>query len=95
MVLKFRPVGYTSHGIAHLHKKKKNFDLVDPVYASMPNDIVCVSLSEMSSTSQKHKNFVSEPMGQKVVGDLAGIGAVLGSRLIDEGFDKVRSPQGS
>ena len=56
---------------------------------------LCVLLSDMSSTSQKHKNFVSEPMGQKVVGDLAGIGTVLGSRLIDEGFDKVRIPHGS
>ncbi|KAK2193255.1 hypothetical protein NP493_16g06006 [Ridgeia piscesae] len=42
----------------------------------------------MSSTSQKHKNFISEPMGQKPVADLAGIGPVLGSRLTEEGFDK-------
>jgi len=43
----------------------------------------------MSSTSQKHRNFVAEPMGEKPVTDLAGIGDVLGGRLSDLGYDKV------
>lgn len=42
----------------------------------------------MSTTSQKHRNFISEPMGEKDVTDLAGIGDVLGKRLKDKGFDK-------
>ncbi|CAL8282069.1 unnamed protein product [Arctogadus glacialis] len=42
----------------------------------------------MSSTTQKHRDFVSEPMGKKKVTALAGIGDVLGKRLEDKGFDK-------
>ncbi|XP_055487775.1 barrier-to-autointegration factor A [Leucoraja erinacea] len=40
------------------------------------------------STSQKHRDFVAEPMGEKSVRCLAGIGEALGRRLEDQGFDK-------
>ena len=42
----------------------------------------------MASTSQKHRNFISEPMGEKRVIELAGIGDVLGRRLEEKGYDK-------
>lgn len=40
-------------------------------------------------TTQKHRNFISEPMGEKPVTALAGIGEVLGGRLTLAGCDKV------
>ena len=42
----------------------------------------------MSSTSQKHRDFVAEPMGDKSVMSLAGIGEALGRRLEDKKYDK-------
>lgn len=45
----------------------------------------------MSTTSQKHRDFVAEPMGDKPVTALSGIGEVLGNKLEEQGFDRVNS----
>lgn len=44
-----------------------------------------------STTSQKHREFAGEPMRDKPVEDLAGIGPVLASRLKEQGFTKVNN----
>ncbi|XP_030384387.1 barrier-to-autointegration factor-like [Scaptodrosophila lebanonensis] len=39
------------------------------------------------STTKKFRDFVSEPMGNKPVTQLAGVGEVLGQRFNEAGFD--------
>ncbi|XP_055487774.1 barrier-to-autointegration factor A-like [Leucoraja erinacea] len=48
----------------------------------------------VATTSQKHKNFVVEPMKEKSVRELAGIGLVLGGRLEEKGFCKAKDVLG-
>uniref|UniRef100_G3MQQ5 Barrier-to-autointegration factor-like protein n=1 Tax=Amblyomma maculatum TaxID=34609 RepID=G3MQQ5_AMBMU len=44
--------------------------------------------STVPTASEKHRNLVSEPMGDKGVADLAGIDDNLGVTLKEKGFDK-------
>ncbi|KAM3920596.1 barrier-to-autointegration factor A-like [Leptodactylus fuscus] len=44
--------------------------------------------ADNSTTTKKHRDFVSEPMSKKSVKALPGIGDVRGGRLEDKGFDK-------
>jgi hypothetical protein len=43
----------------------------------------------MSTTSAKHRDFISEPMGEKRITSVAGIGPTYGDRLVEKGYDRV------
>ncbi|KAI4462682.1 barrier to autointegration factor 2 [Holotrichia oblita] len=48
----------------------------------------------MSSTSKKHSNFVSEPMRNKRVTEVPGIGGTYGDRLSSRGYGQARDVLG-
>ena len=42
-----------------------------------------------STTTQKFREFMAEPLGEKNIQDVPGIGDVLGSKLTEAGYEKV------
>jgi hypothetical protein len=42
-----------------------------------------------SSTTQKFREFMAEPLGDKGIRDVPGIGDVLGTKLSEAGYEKV------
>ncbi|ESO82939.1 hypothetical protein LOTGIDRAFT_100069, partial [Lottia gigantea] len=43
------------------------------------------------TTSKKHNYFIAEPMGQKPITAIPGLGQILGQRLADAGYHYVRN----
>ena len=43
----------------------------------------------MSSTTKKFREFMAEPIGDKSIQDVPGIGDVLGTKLSEAGYEKV------
>jgi hypothetical protein len=44
-----------------------------------------------SSTTKKFREFMAEPLSDKSIRDVPGIGDVLGTKLSEAGYEKVRS----
>ncbi|CAF0725247.1 unnamed protein product [Adineta steineri] len=44
-----------------------------------------------SSTTQKFREFMAEPLGEKNIRDVPGIGDVLGTKLSDAGYEKANT----
>jgi len=42
-----------------------------------------------SSTTKKFREFMAEPLGDKGIRDVPGIGDVLGAKLSEAGYEKV------
>ncbi|CAF0789917.1 unnamed protein product [Didymodactylos carnosus] len=42
----------------------------------------------MSTTTKKFREFMAEPLGDKGIRDVPGIGEVLGTKLADAGYEK-------
>ncbi|XP_070180452.1 uncharacterized protein [Littorina saxatilis] len=55
------------------------------------NPLLAAGQGAGGQTTQKHRTFVNEPMGDKDVTHLPGIGQVTGRKMNDEGFKKVSS----
>jgi hypothetical protein len=63
-------------------KRRQELVRVAPQYYQPP------AQPQLTNVSLKHLRFVSQPMNDKPVTELAGIGEVLGGRLQSKGFSK-------
>ncbi|KAK7103277.1 hypothetical protein V1264_018209 [Littorina saxatilis] len=54
------------------------------------NPLLAAGQGAGGQTTQKHRTFVNEPMGDKDVTHLPGIGQVTGRKMNDEGFKKAK-----
>ena len=65
--------------------KQDSNNLLTPILLPKPE------LRKMSSTEQqeeKHMKFVSEPMGDKEIGELSGVEGSIRDSLVQQGFDR-------
>ncbi len=56
------------------------------------HSFICIIsiLTMSSSTTKKFREFMAEPLGDKGIRDVPGIGDVLGTKLSEAGYEKVR-----
>ncbi len=50
---------------------------------------IIIFLAMSSSTTKKFREFMAEPLGDKGIQDVPGIGDVLGTKLSEAGYEKV------
>jgi hypothetical protein len=50
---------------------------------------IIILLTMSSSTTKKFREFMAEPLGDKTIQDVPGIGDVLGTKLSEAGYEKV------
>jgi isopentenyl diphosphate isomerase/L-lactate dehydrogenase-like FMN-dependent dehydrogenase len=88
----YQPIGvfiplHQSRLIAMIHPvhKRKNEGCLSSYHSSY---FFQVTMS--SSTTKKFREFMAEPLGDKGIRDVPGIGDVLGTKLSEAGYEKVR-----
>ena len=70
---------------AYSTKKQKQRDRLFIFLLS--SGVECLTMS--SSTTKKFREFMAEPLGDKGIRDVPGIGDILGAKLAEAGYEKV------